>query len=189
MTDSTLRSEAWSWNSSTQRHQRRHLHELEDMERIRASAEESPRRPDGSVEAHDWSRRVRRSAVLVVGAAVLVVAGLLVVGGGGGTPQAGKLPLHSGTWRLADDVLTGTWSQYTDGPPRGSLTCPTMSVCYVMSGHYKTPYAGAPLLGVSLVCEFRRGPDLDFAPDARRLRAHESSRVWQCVHLCCWRHP
>jgi hypothetical protein len=126
------------------------LHELEDMERIRVSAQESPRRPDGSVEAHDWSRRVRRSAVLVVGAAVLVMAGLLVVGGGGGTPRAGKLPLHSGTWRLADDVLTGTWSQYTDGPPRGSLTCPTLSVCYVMSGHYKTPYAGAPLLGVSL---------------------------------------
>ena len=25
-----------------------------------------------------------------------------------------------------------------------------MSVCYVMSGHYKSPYAGAPLLGVSL---------------------------------------
>src|ERR1700677_861316 len=126
------------------------LHELEGMERIRAFAEESPRRPDGSVEAHDWSRRVRRSSVLVVGAAVLVMAGLLVVGGGGGTPQAGKLPLHSGTWRVADDVLTGTWSQYTDGPPRGSLTCPTLSVCYVMSGHYKTPYAGAPLHGVSL---------------------------------------
>ena len=126
------------------------LHELEDMERIRASAEESPHRPDGSVKAHDRTRRVRRSAVLLVCAAFLVVAGVLVVGGGGGTPEAGRLPLHSGTWRLADDVLSGTWSQYTHGPPRGSLTCPTTSVCYVMSGHYKTPYAGAPLLGVSL---------------------------------------
>ena len=126
------------------------LHELEDMERIRASAEESPRRSEGSVKAHDRTRRFRRSAVLVACAAVLVVAGVLVVGGGGGTPQAGRLPLQSGTWRLADDVLSGTWSQYTHGPPRGSLTCPTVSVCYVMSGHYNTPYAGAPLLGVSL---------------------------------------
>jgi photosystem II stability/assembly factor-like uncharacterized protein len=128
------------------------LHELEDIERGRASAEESPRRPDGSVKAHDRTRRVRRTAVLVACAAVLVVAGVLVVGGGGGTPtpQAGRLPLESGTWSLADDVLSGTWSQYTNGPPRGSLTCPTVSVCYVMSGHYKTPYAGAPLLGVSM---------------------------------------
>ena len=126
------------------------LHELEDRERIRASAEESPRRHEGSVRAHNRTRRFRRSAVLAACAAVLVVAGVLVVGGGGGTPQAGRLPLHSGIWRLADDVLSGTWSQYTHGPPRGSLTCATTSVCYVMSGHYKTPYAGAPLLGVSL---------------------------------------
>jgi photosystem II stability/assembly factor-like uncharacterized protein len=126
------------------------LHELEDMERIRASAEESPRRPESSVAAHNRTRRVRRSALLVACAAVLVVAGVLAVGSRGGTPQAGKSPLQSGTWRLADDVLSGTWSQYTQGPPRGSLTCPTMSVCYVMSGHYNTPYAGAPLLGVSL---------------------------------------
>ena len=126
------------------------LHELEDMERIRASAGESPRRPEGSAKPHNRTRRVRRSGVLVACAAALVVAGVLVVGGGGGTPQARRLPLHSGTWRLADDVLSGTWNQYTDGPPRGSLTCPTISVCYVMSGHYKTPYAGAPLLGVSL---------------------------------------
>ena len=164
------------------------LHELEDMERIRACAEESPRRPDGSAKAHDRTRKVRRSAALVASTAVLVLAGVLVVGGGGGTPQAGKLPLRSGTWKLADDVLSGTWSQYSDGPPRGSLTCPTMSVCYVMSGHYKTPYAGAPLLGVSLYVEFRRGPDLDCAPDAQWLRAHEPDRVRRCVQLCCWRH-
>ena len=126
------------------------LHELEDTERIRASAEESPRRSEGSVKAYDRTRKFRRSAVLIACAAVLVVAGVLVVGGGGDTPQTGRLPLHSGTWRLADDVLSGTWSQYTHGPPRGSLTCPTTSVCYVMSGHYNSPYAGAPLLGVSL---------------------------------------
>ena len=165
------------------------LHELEDMERIRASAEESPRRPEGSVKAHNRTRMVRRSAVLVACAAVLVVAGVLVVGGGGGTPQAGRLPLHSGTWRLADDVLSGTWSQYTNGPPRGSLTCPTMSVCYVMSGHYNSPYVGAPLARRIAVCEFRRGPDLDCAPDAQWLRAHEPDRVRQCVQLRCWRHP
>jgi hypothetical protein len=126
------------------------LDELEDMERIRATAVGPPQRPEGSVKAHNRTRMVRRSAVLVACAAVLVVAGILVVGGGGGTPQAGRLPLQSGTWRLADDVLSGTWSQYTQGPPRGSLTCPTVSVCYVMSGHYNSPYAGAPLLGVSL---------------------------------------
>jgi hypothetical protein len=126
------------------------LHELEDMESIRASAEESSCRPEGSLRAPDRTRRVRRSAVLVACAAVLVVAGVLFVGGGGGTPHAGRLPVQSGTWRLADDVLSGTWSQYTHGPPRGSLTCPTTSVCYVMSGHYNTPYAGAPLLGVSV---------------------------------------
>jgi hypothetical protein len=127
------------------------LDELEDMERIRVSAGESPRRPKGSVQAHDRTRRVRRSAaVLAACAAVLVVAGVLVIGGGGGTPQAGRSPVQSGTWRLADDVLSGTWSQYTHGPPRGSLTCPTTSVCYVMSGDYNTPDAGAPLLGVSL---------------------------------------
>ena len=126
------------------------LDELEDMERIHDSPEESPRRPERSIHAHHRTRRVRRSAVLVACAAVLVVAGVLIVGGGGGTPRAGRLPLYSGTWTLADDVLSGTWSQYTQGPPRGSLTCPTVSVCYVMSGHYKSPYAGAPLFGVSL---------------------------------------
>ena len=67
------------------------LHELEDTERIRASAEESPRRPDGSAKPHDRTRRVRRSAVLVACAAVLVVAGVLVVGGRSGTPQADRV--------------------------------------------------------------------------------------------------
>ena len=42
------------------------LHGLEDMERIRASAEESLRRPDGSAKAHDRTRKVRRFAALVV---------------------------------------------------------------------------------------------------------------------------
>ncbi len=133
------------------------LHELEHKEHIRALAGESPREPEGPVKAHFGTRRVRQSAVLVACAAVLVVAGVLVIGGGGGTPQADRLPLQSGTWRLADDELSGTWSQYTHGPPRGSLTCPSTSICYVMSGHYKTPYSGAPLLGVSLYASSDEG--------------------------------
>ena len=41
--------------------------------------------------------------MLVACAAVLIVAGLLVVGSGGdNTPETGRLPLRSGTWRLAE---------------------------------------------------------------------------------------
>jgi hypothetical protein len=126
------------------------LHELEEMERTRPHAHDSRRRQGDPSTAHGPTRRVWRSAALVACVAVLVVAGALLVQGGGGTPQSGRMPLQSGTWRLADDVLSGTWSQYTSGPPRGSLSCPTVTMCYVMSGHYNSPYADAPLLGVSL---------------------------------------
>ena len=58
---------------------------------------------------------------------------------------------RSGTWKLADDVLSGTWQQNTKGgPPPGVLSCPNTSVCYTMSGQYASPNEGAPLLSVSL---------------------------------------
>lgn len=126
------------------------LHELEEIERTRAGSDRSRDRRIDPFVPHGSTRRIRRSVALVACVAVLVIAGVLLLQGGGGTPQAGRVPLHSGTWSLVDDVLSGTWNQYTNGPSRGSLSCPTVSTCYVMSGHYNSPDAGAPLLGVSL---------------------------------------
>jgi photosystem II stability/assembly factor-like uncharacterized protein len=55
-----------------------------------------------------------------------------------------------GTWKLVDDLLSGTWQQNPTGPPPGSLTCPTTSVCYVLSGHYASASGNSPLLYDSL---------------------------------------
>ena len=65
-------------------------------------------------------------------------------------PRVSNAHLQSGTWRLTDQLLTGTWQQNTAGPPPGSLSCPSASTCYVMSGDYASADAGAPMLSESL---------------------------------------
>jgi photosystem II stability/assembly factor-like uncharacterized protein len=109
----------------------------------------------------------RRPAVLsAVAATILAVVGLVVfVGGSSGLARPVTTPWHSGhpfavtrkpashkegSWRLVDDLLSGTWEQNTAGPPPGYLDCPSTSACYVMSGHYPDAMAGAPLLSESL---------------------------------------
>jgi hypothetical protein len=125
----------------------------EDAERP-SSRSDHGRRPDPR------RRHVGLAAALAVAATVVILAGLLVFssgggtgGGGGGAPKAPPTAVgpQTGTWRLADDVLSGTWQQNTTGgPPRGVLSCPGPSTCYAMSGHYDSPDAGAPLLSESL---------------------------------------
>jgi photosystem II stability/assembly factor-like uncharacterized protein len=114
-------------------------------------ARESELHGTASIVLHPGSRRPRLAVAFAVAAVVMVLAGLLVLGGGG---NPGKEPTSvtakTGTWKLTDDVLSGTWQQYTSGPPPGSFTCPTTSICYTMSGQYASPMAGSPLLSESL---------------------------------------
>ena len=165
------------------------LHELEHKEHIRALAGEFPREPEGPVKAHfgpagfgnprcwshalpSWSWQASSSS---------------------GAEAAHRRPtdclFSSGTWRLADDELSGTWSQYTHGPPCGLLTCPSTSICYVMSGHYKTPYSGAPLLGVSLYASSDEGQSWTAHPMPNGFAPTSQLAVRQCIQLCCWRIP
>jgi photosystem II stability/assembly factor-like uncharacterized protein len=114
------------------------------------------------------SRYRRPSMAFAVAAVTLLVVGLTVFGPGGGgrkgaittpweaarslsvAPNGGATHQRSGTWTLVDDVLSGRWQQSLLGPPSGYLVCPTASTCYVMSGHYASADANAPLLSVSL---------------------------------------
>lgn len=97
----------------------------------------------------------------VAAVAVLVVSLLFVVGPNAlnhvvrtrwqsGHVLAAGTRERKGTWRLADQALTGTWEQDTSGPPPGSLECPSPSACYVMAGRYVSSLAGAPMLSESL---------------------------------------
>ena len=95
-------------------------------------------------------RHFRLAAAVAVVAVIVVVAGLLVLNGGG-SPQSGRAGAQTGTWKLMDDQLKGTWQQNTKGgPPPGSLSCPTASTCYAMSGTYHSPSAEVPLLSLAL---------------------------------------
>ena len=107
------------------------------------------------------SKRLRVSALVVVVAVLVLAAGLWASGGGqngdvnskGTSPtkaQSRPVARATGTWKLADNVLSGTWSQYMSGPPPGTLSCPTSSTCYTMAGKYDSPDAGAPLLSESV---------------------------------------
>jgi hypothetical protein len=97
------------------------------------------------------SRHFRLAAAVAVAATIVVIAGLLVLGGGGGPKVPTAAGQRTGTWALADDVLSGTWQQNTKGgPPPGVLSCPSTSTCYTMSGQYASPAAGAPLPSESL---------------------------------------
>ena len=117
---------------------------------------------------HSAVRPIRRAsmALAAVAAALLLVVGLLSVGGSGssehtrvssqarhrlsGGTQATAASLKTGTWRILDASVEGTWEQNTSGPPVGYLTCPTASICYQMSGKYPSALAGAPLISESL---------------------------------------
>ncbi len=97
------------------------------------------------------SRRPRLAVAFAVAAVVVVIAGLLMLGETGNRGKERTVePSKTGTWKLADDVLSGTWQQYTSGPPPGTLSCPTTSTCYTMSGQYASPKAGSPLLSESV---------------------------------------
>lgn len=100
--------------------------------------------------------RTRPIAILGVIVAVLLVSGILLLGGGSG-PQ-GSLSSHAATWQLMDDQLSGTLHQNkTGGPPQGSLSCPTESICYVMAGTYKSAAAGTNPTSASLYVTTNRG--------------------------------
>ena len=86
---------------------------------------------------HKHPRPFRLAVAVVVAATIVVIAGLLVLGGGGGGPKiqttAGQ---RTGTWKLADDVLSGTWQQNTTGgPPPGVLSCPNTSKMCIRDRH------------------------------------------------------
>ena len=124
----------------------------QDIMAARPRGGEFPKTDAPSLRLYDQPRRLRPVAALAVVMAIAIVGGLLVLGGGGGTPThptiAGQ---RTGTWKLADDVLSGTWQQNTKGgPPPGVLSCPNTSICYTMSGRSASPNEGAPLLSVSL---------------------------------------
>jgi photosystem II stability/assembly factor-like uncharacterized protein len=130
----------------------------------------------GPPRLRNQSGHRRTSIAFAVAAAILLVVGLTVFGPGAGgrkgatttlpkgaitTPWHAARPLsvalkggavhqRSGTWTLVDDVLSGRWQQSLVGPPGGYLACPSASTCYVMSGHYASADANAPLLSVSL---------------------------------------
>jgi photosystem II stability/assembly factor-like uncharacterized protein len=96
------------------------------------------------------SRVPRWSAAVAVAAAVVLLTALLVTGGSGNSGKAPIAAQKAGTWTLADDVLSGTWQQYTNGPPPGLLSCPTTTICYAMAGKYASPAAGSPMLSESV---------------------------------------
>ena len=146
------------------------------FEDLRANIVAMPQGVDGSVDdgadslgLHDNSRHQGRVAVLVVICVIALVAGALVLVGGStapngrtttprqaGHPLSGAAPggaahVLTGTWKLMDDALSGTWQQNTTGgPPPGSLSCRGPSTCYAMSGQYASSKAGSPLLSESL---------------------------------------
>jgi photosystem II stability/assembly factor-like uncharacterized protein len=95
-------------------------------------------------------RHFRLTAFVAIVVVAVVVAGLLVLSGGN-APQGGRTDVQTGTWKLTDDPLQGTWQQNEKGgPPPGSLSCPTTSTCYAMSGTYHSPSAQAQLLSIAL---------------------------------------
>ena len=111
--------------------------------------------------SHGSGTRRRARTLSALAAAIVVVVALLVgvnAGSGIGTRvttswRAGHV-LHvaaqseqhkHGTWRLLDAVLAGTWQQNLSGPPPGSLDCPAVRDCYVLSGHYPNASANASL--------------------------------------------
>ena len=122
-----------------------------------------------SLELHDNPRHLRPAGVFAAICVIAIVAGALVLVGGrtapngrtttprqAGRPLSGTTPgraahVLTGTWKLMDDALSGTWQQNTTGgPPPGYLSCPGPSTCYAMSGQYASPKAGSPLLSESL---------------------------------------
>ncbi len=123
------------------------------------------------VRALPRERRTRRR-VIGVAAALLVATVVLVPlarrGGGPGsmTPYVTGLPyspagshLRSGHWQMvtALAMLRGTWQQNVKGPPGGSLACAPGGTCYVLSGSYRSPAYGAPLLGDTLYATSDQG--------------------------------
>jgi hypothetical protein len=121
-------------------------------------------------------RSTRPLVAITALAAIALVASVLVINGGtspkavaghgrqADSPSSSgnsntQLPhVRTGTWTLADDLLNGTWQQNpTGGPPPGSLSCPTASICYAMSGKYASSVQNAPLLSESLYVSTNSG--------------------------------
>jgi hypothetical protein len=142
---------------------RRHIMEVPPHRDVQANGEAN------SLRLHVTPRYRRPISVVTVSvAAIVVIVGLLVVGGGSSgsrvpittpwqaarsfsvAPHGSTAHKRMGTWRLVDDLLSGTWQQNPTGPPPGSLTCPTTSICYVLSGHYASASGNSPLLYDSL---------------------------------------
>jgi hypothetical protein len=141
----------------------RHIMEVTPHEDLAPNGEVS------SLRLHLTPRYRRPTSVIAVAvAAIVVIVGLLVVGGGNSgsrvpittpwqaarsfsvVPHGSTAHKRMGTWKLVDDLLSGTWQQNPAGPPSGSLSCPTTSICYVLSGHYASARGNSPLLYDSL---------------------------------------
>lgn len=114
-----------------------------------------------SIRLRDRPRHTRPVSVVAVLCSIALLAGVLIlVGRNGPNAPAGvrsighaisgangsQAHVQTGTWKLMDDALSGTWGQIlTGGPPPGRLNCPSTLVCYAMSGHYSSASAGSPL--------------------------------------------
>ena len=146
------------------------------FEELQSDIMATPRGTDGpvndgaeSIRLYRHPNHLRPVAASAVISAIVIIAGALVLVGGSNAPngpttperQAGR-PLSggaqggtghvlTGTWKLMDDTLSGTWQQNTTGgPPPGYLSCPSPSICYARGGQYASADAGASLLSESL---------------------------------------
>lgn len=127
------------------------LSELEWLENQAEAVGHGLNDETGAASRKGAGRHLRFAAAFAVAAAIVVVASLLVLGGTSPAPHTGSAHVRTGTWKLMDDPLSGTWQQNTTGgPPPGSLSCPTTSTCYTMSGHYTSPLFGAQPISVDL---------------------------------------
>ena len=93
-----------------------------------------------SLGLRDRPRRVRPPAAIAIACAIILLAGVLIVVGQGGPGNSGgkdstghaisgrgQAPTHvqTGTWKLMDDALSGTWRQEFDRwPPSGPPQLP-----------------------------------------------------------------
>jgi hypothetical protein len=152
-----------------------HILDLDYQGAVDAEPGAAPARPTPQVEDQPgvWTRGAYRRWIAPRPKLVLAAATLLVVGavagtlaslGGGGLSRPFKTswrPAHplaapekaverSGTWRLVDALLTGTWQQNVYGPPPGWFSCSPGGSCFVLAGKYPSVRAGAPLLSESL---------------------------------------
>ena len=107
---------------------------------------------NGDVDDHndnEPSRRNRRTRVaLALGLATLAAASviLFVFVAGSSTQPNERAITAAGTWRLAGYYQPPGWKQTGVGGPAGPMTCPSATVCYLVSAEPTPNTPGQPLL-------------------------------------------